>query len=141
MNAKEKIDFVNHIYGLIIEANMHRPDEEVLPEINSTTDVYYSNGMALVRQLNTKAKAQLNKNRFTQAQELLNELFQNAGSNIESFFKGMSSEPENEKILAFFRNYQSLSEAEKKAMLMDNKVLELISKAKKNLESQQRSND
>lgn len=139
MNAKEKIDFVNRIYGLIIEANMHQPDEEVLPEINPTTDVYYTNGLALVRQLNTKAKAQLNKNRFTQAQELLNELLQKAGSNLESFFRGMSSEPENEKILAFFRNYQSLSETDKKAMLMDNKVLELMSKAKKNLDSPKRN--
>lgn len=134
MNAKEKIDFVNRIYGLIIEANMHRPDEEVMPEVN-TSDLYYVNGLTLVRQLNTKAKAQLNKNRFTQAQELLNELLQKAGSNLESFFRGLSSEPENEKVLAFFRNYQSLSETDKKAMLMDNKVLELMSKAKKNLDS------
>ena len=129
MNAKEKIDFVNRIYGLIIEANMHRPDEEVMSEVNAT-DLYFANGLALVRQLNTKAKAQLNKNRYTHAQELLNELLQKAGSNLESFFRGLSSEPENEKILAFFRNYQSLSETDKKAMLMDNKVLELMSKAK-----------
>lgn len=134
MNAKEKIDFVNRIYGLIIEANMHRPDEEVLPEISATTDEYYSNGLALVRQLNTKAKAHLNKSRFSQAQNLLDELLSASGSDLESFFKDLVSEPENDKILALFKNYQSLSEEDKKAMLLDNKILEIISKAKKNLE-------
>lgn len=134
MNAKEKIDFVNRLYGLIIEANMHRSDEEVVPEINLTNDVYYSNGLALVRQLNTKAKAHLNKSRFSQAQQLLNELLSKTGDNLESFFKGLTSEPESEKILALFKNYQSLSDADKQAMLLDNKVLELISKAKKNID-------
>jgi len=135
MNAKEKIDFVNHIYGLIIEANMYRADEEVIPEINSTTDVYFSDGLAMVRQLNTKAKAFLNKNRFSQAQELLNEFLNKTGDNLEMLFKGLVSEHENEKILALFKNYQSLSEDDKKAMLLDNKILEIISKAKKDLDT------
>ncbi len=134
MNAKEKIAFVNRIYGLMIEANIHRQEEEVLLEVDSS-EMYYSNGLALVKQLNTKAKAQLNKNRFNQVQDLLDELLQKAGNNIESIFQVLSSGPENEKILAFFRNYQSLSETDKKAMLIDNKVLELMSKAKKNLDS------
>jgi hypothetical protein len=58
-NLKQKIDFVNGLYGLIIEANLKRPDEEVLSEINVDQDEYITQSQALIKRLNTKATEHL----------------------------------------------------------------------------------
>jgi hypothetical protein len=134
-NLKEKIDFVNRLYGLIIEASKNQAEEEVLAEIDIKNDSYINQSLAFIRKLNTQASAELNKSRFTQAQKTLEELITSTGDNIEAFFKGLLSEPENKEMLAFFSNYKSMSDADKKAMLLDNKILEIISKAKKKSES------
>ncbi len=82
-NLKQKIDFVNGLYGLIIEANLKRSDEEVLSEINVDQDQFLSESHALIKRLNTKATAQLNKSRLDSAKLVLEELMGKAGSNLE----------------------------------------------------------
>lgn len=134
-NLKEKIDFVNGLYGLMLEANLNRSDDEIMHGIDIKADPYLDQSLSFIRQLNTKAKAQLNKSRFNYAQQMLAELLNKTGDNLEDFLKGILSEPENKEMLAFFSNFQSLSETDKKAMLLDNKILEIISKAKNELDS------
>lgn len=134
-NLKEKVDFVNSLYGLMLEANLSRSDEEVLHGIDVKADPYLNQALTFIRQLNTKAKAQVNRSRFSNAQQMVEELISKAGNNLDAFFNGLVSEPENKEILAFFRNFQSLSDADKQAMLRDTKILEIISKAKKGLDS------
>lgn len=135
METKEKIDFVNRIYGLIIEANIYKTDDDLLAEVDVTNDQYFAKNIDHIRQLNTKASAELNRNRFAEAQMVLEELLHKAGKGIDEFLRGLVSEKENEKLIALFKNFESLSDTDKKAMILDNKILEIINKAKNNLDS------
>lgn len=125
----QKKDFVTHLYKLLIEANLHRDDAEVLAEIKLNPDSEIENSLMTIKRLKLQSKANLKKSQFNEAQVLINDFLQRAGNSINQAIEGLAGKKENEPLIAFFRKYQNVSEQDKLSMLKDNQILELIKKA------------
>src|ERR1700744_5130571 len=64
LNAKQVL---SNLYGLMMEINYHRPDEEVQAELQEKPDAQIEKHLIKIRQLKTKLKAQENSDRFQRA--------------------------------------------------------------------------
>lgn len=125
---KTYTSILNNLYEVLIEANLQTPIEDI--ELESVNDVEIVNALQFIRKLNVKAKAELNSRSYTKAKELMENFISSFENRIEEVIAKLEGEPENEAAIAYFRNYQKLSESDKSSMLMDVKMLDFISKAK-----------
>ena len=130
----QKKDFVTHLYKLLIEANLHRDNAEVLAELKMNPDNEIENSLMTIKRLKLQSKANLKRSQFSEAQILINDFLQKAGNSINQAIEGLIGKKENEPLIAFFRKYQNVSEEDKLSMLKDNQILELIKKASQTTE-------
>ena len=130
----QKKDFVTHLYKLLIEANLHRDNAEVLAELKLNPDSEIENSLMTIKRLKLQSKANLKRSQFSEAQILINDFLQKAGNSINQAIEGLVGKKENEPLIAFFRKYQNVSEEDKLSMLKDNQILELIKKASQTTE-------
>lgn len=130
----QKKDFVTHLYKLLIEANLHRDNAEVLAELKLNPDSEIENSLMTIKRLKLQSKANLKRSQFSEAQILINDFLQKAGNSINQAIEGLVDKKENEPLIAFFRKYQNVSEEDKLSILKDNQILELIKKASQTTE-------
>lgn len=130
----QKKDFITHLYKLLIEANLHRDNAEVLAELKLNPDSEIENSLMTIKRLKLQSKANLKRSQFSEAQILINNFLQKAGNSINQAIEGLVGKKENEPLIAFFRKYQNVSEEDKLSMLKDNQILELIKKASQTTE-------
>lgn len=119
----EKKQILIHFYNLLIESNIHIPDQEVLEELKQNPDPEVEESLQLIRKHKFKANIKTKKNKFNQAVEKLEKL---VSGNINELIESLKSKPENEQLVALFRKYEELSEADKAKMLEDKHLLSLL---------------
>jgi uncharacterized tellurite resistance protein B-like protein len=126
-------DILNNLYEVLIEANLR--NEQTADEAVQENDPEIAKALLLIRRMNVKAKAELNRVKYSKAKELMEEFLAGIGNNIDEVLSKLKQQPENEPIIAFWRNYQNMTESDKASMLLDQKMLEFIGKAKDILKS------
>lgn len=121
-------------YNLLIESNIHMPDQEVLEYLRQNPDPKVEEGLQLIRKYKFNAKMQAKKYKFNQAMEKLEKLL---SGNIDKLINTLQKKPENEQLVALFRKYEDLSDTDKSKMLEDKHLLSLL----KDLDSDNINND
>jgi hypothetical protein len=126
---KEKYILLDNLFNLFLESKYEKEDESYLKEEGIEISKIVRNNMMLFRQLNTQSKADLNKARHNRVKEFLSKLKNGIASNVEEY-KNIADEifakPKFSEYQAMFRNFSDITEADKKSILMDSKLLDLL---------------
>lgn len=113
---------LNNLYGLMLEINYNREEEEILSELVETQDLQINNHLIKIKQLTAKLKAESSKVRYQRALEQLAK-FKEKG--IDSFKKLFSAE-EQLTLVPMFNKFTELSKSDEEAILEDQEMLFLL---------------
>jgi len=128
-------DIINRLYELMIEANLKKPDEEMLLEIDSTNDSDVEKYLSKIKFYRTSSKSIINRNRFLSAKRELMKLITEYKGKLSDLFSG----EEYDLLLRFHRNYKESTEKDEQSMMENKKLLDLLKKLKNDLnEGQER---
>jgi len=130
LNAKQVL---SNLYGLMMEMNYHRNDEEVLAELEQTPDTQIENHLLKIRQITAKLKAQQNKYRFEKAIEQIRVLKEKG---IEEL-KRLINPIEQEQLIPLFRKFEELTSEDEAAILEDQELLHLLEILKNKIDDNQ----
>ena len=119
-NSKQ---ILNNLYGLMLEINYHREDEEILLELEQKPDLQINNHLVKIRQLTAKLKAEATKARYADALDQLKKLKEQG---IEEF-KKMFSINEQVNLIPMFNKFTELSKKDEEAILEDQEMLQFMS--------------
>lgn len=135
MNYSEIIKRLNE---LIEEAIIKLPDEEVLEDVRQNPNPDFQKHLTYIRKLNTKAKANLQKQVSAKAKEILDNLINEIGKN--EWLKELLSQPKYQKLAPqLFSKFEGITEEDKESMLTDRKFMELVRELKKDMENEENS--
>ncbi|MFC1223408.1 hypothetical protein ACFE6N_06335 [Pedobacter sp. BG31] len=119
-NSKQ---ILNNLYGLMLEINYHREDQEILLELEQKPDLQINNHLVKIRQLTAKLKAEATKARYADALDQLKKLKEQG---IEEF-KKMFSINEQANLIPMFNKFTELSKKDEEAILEDQEMLQFMS--------------
>lgn len=131
MTSKNTKQILSDLYGLMMEINYHRSDEDVLSELQERPDQQLDKHLIQIKRLKAKLKASANENKFNKVLEYLEKL-KNKG--LEEIKKSLSPE-EQGKLVPLFRKFDNLTEKDKKDILEDSEFLQYIELLKDKLDS------
>ncbi len=126
---KEKYVLLDNLFNFFLESKYEKEDESYLKEEGIEISKIVQNNTMLFRQLKTQSKAELNKAKHNRVTEFLSKLKDGITSNIEEY-KNIADEifakPKFSEYQTMFRNFSDITEADKKSILMDSKLLDLL---------------
>lgn len=130
LKNSEKYILLNNLFNLYIEARYNIEDEEFLRAEGIDIEAIVKKNMMLYRQLNTIAKSELNDTKYNRVKEFLFEFKTGIANGIE-VYQRMADEifakPKFVELQPMFRNLTEITEKDKKSILIDSKLLELLS--------------
>lgn len=125
----EKYILLDNLFNLFLDMKYEKEDEELLKEENVDINQIVQKNIMLFRQLRTQAKAELNQAKHNRVLAFLSKLKSGLEANIEEY-KIMADEifakPKFAELSPMFRNLNDVSEQDKKSILMDSKLLDLL---------------
>lgn len=127
LNAKQ---ILSNLYGLMMEINYHRQDEDVITELNSNPDPQIEKHLLRIKQLTTRLKAEANKALFQRAFEQIKVLKQRGLEELKNLVKPQ----DQEKLIPLFRKFEELTEEDEAAILEDQELLHLLEILKERLD-------
>jgi len=119
-NSKQ---ILNNLYGLMLEINYNREDEEIILELEQKPDLQINSHLAKIKQLTAKLKAEAMKARYADALNLLKKLKEQG---IDEF-KKMFSTNEQANLVPMFNKFSELSKKDEEAILEDQEMLQFMS--------------
>ncbi len=123
----KNVEIINRLNALIEEGIINYPEEELRKEMQGTTDPDFERNLKFIRRLNTNAKARLQKGVWETAKEELDKFIRETGSELLTKLLG---QPEYRELGLFFSKYENINEEDKKLILTEGMMLELIKKIK-----------
>jgi hypothetical protein len=130
---------IDELYDVFLEGKCEPEDDLCIKESGIDFDSIVSRNVMLFRQLKTQTKAELNQAKFDRVLNFLKELQDGMKSQAEEYLKmaeTIFSQPKAAELLPKYRNLTNISEQDKKTMLLDAKLLELLSEIEKEYNSQ-----
>ncbi len=121
MSAKTK-EILNNLYGLMMEINFHKADDDVLADLQQHGDQQIDKHLIKVKQLSAKLKAEENKLRFQKAIEQITLLKKKGIDEL----KKLLAPHEQVQLVPLFRKLEELTEEDKSAILEDQELLHLM---------------
>lgn len=119
LNAKQ---ILSNLYGLMMEINYHRLDDEVLEELELKQDAQLDKHLIKIKQITARLRAQNNKDRFQKAIEQIAILREKGLDEL----KRILSPQDQTKLIPLFSKFEELTEADEKSILDDQELLHLI---------------
>ena len=113
---------LSNLYGLMMELNLYRPDEDVLKELQINPDPQIEKHLVKIKQLNAKLKAQANVSRFQKVKEQVKALKE---LGLEEFKKLIQPHEETQLILLFGK-FEEITEEDEASILEDQELLRLM---------------
>jgi uncharacterized protein (DUF305 family) len=132
MNKFENIEqyiLLDNLFNIYIDAKYDDDDEALLKEEKFDVNQVVQKNIMLFRQLRTKAKAELNQAKHNRVKEFLSKIKSGIESNIEEYKKiadEIFSKPKFAELQPMFRNLNEVTEQDKKSILLDSKLLDLL---------------
>lgn len=121
---------LDNLFNLFMDSKYDQEDENYLREEKiNVDDIVYRNVM-LFRQLRTQSKSELNQEKHNRVLAFLTKLKSGIESNIEEYKKmadEIFSKPKFAELNPMFRNLNEVTEQDKKSILIDSKLLDLLS--------------
>ncbi|WP_181309025.1 hypothetical protein [Rufibacter sp. XAAS-G3-1] len=127
-NPKESL---NNLYGLMMEINYHRPEEDVLGELQDHTDPFVEKHLKLVKQLSARFRAAANKKRYNDALDQLKSLKEKGFEEL----KKLLSFQDQVELQPLFRKFEGLTPEDEASILEDQEVLKLMEILKSRLDN------
>lgn len=115
-----------NLHKISIEANLQKSQEEVLEILDENPNSNFDKYLQMTKQYKTKARAKLNKSRYTRAKDEVVKLIDKTGSKIKELF----TDEEYTEIVQFYNNHKNTSERDKESLLSNKKLLEILEKLK-----------
>jgi hypothetical protein len=127
-NIEQSI-LLDNLFNLYIDSKYNDDDEAILKEENIDIDQIVQKNIMLFRQLRTQAKSELNQAKHNRVKEFLLKLKSGIESNVDEY-KRMADEifskPKFAELQPMFRNLSDVTEQDKKSILLDSKLLDLL---------------
>lgn len=123
---KSNAEILNHFYGLLLEMNFNRPDEDVFVDKDYREDPFISKHLQRIKLQSAKYKIHLNKNRYT---AILEEIRRLKDIGIEELKKIVNPQ-EAAQLQPLFRRFDELSKRDEASIAEDQELLQLISAIK-----------
>lgn len=131
MNSKNAKQILSDLYGLMMEINYHRSDQEVLNELQKNPDSTLDKYLVQIKQMKAKLRALENESRFQKAMEYLKTL---KSKGIDEIKRSLSLEDQT-TLIPLFRKFENLTEKDEKEILEDSELLHCIEMLKDKLDS------
>ena len=122
MGTQSTKQILSDLYGLMMEINFHREDDQVLRELQEGPDSQIERHLVRIKQFSAKMKAEANRMRFAKAKEKLALLKQRG---IEEIQKLITPE-ERAQLAPLFRKFEELTKEDEDAIMEDQELLKLI---------------
>lgn len=116
VNARQVL---SNLYGLMMEINHHRIDEEVLSELSTKPDSQIDLHLIKIKQLNAKMRAANNKKLHQQAIEQI-AFFKQKG--LEEL-KRLLRPQEQTELMPLFRKFEELTAEDEASIFEDRELL------------------
>jgi hypothetical protein len=126
---KEKYILLDNLFNLYLDSKYDKEDEDLLKKEKIDIDAIVQENIMLFRQLRTKAKAEMNEAKHIRVKKFLAKIKAGIASGIEEYQKiadEIFSKSKFAELQPMFRNLKEVSEQDKKAMLMDSKLLDML---------------
>jgi hypothetical protein len=130
MNSPDKYRLLDDLFNLFLNTNLQPGDDELFGEWEIEIDSILKKNMALFRQLKTETKAELYRAKHERVMAFLAKLKQGIESNQEKYLKiadSILAKPQFTELQPQFRNRTNLSDKDKAAIVVDTKLLDLLS--------------
>ena len=122
MGTQSTKQILSDLYGLMMEINYHREDEEVLKDLEENPDIQIEKHLIRIKQLSAKMKAQANRIRFIKAKEQLALLREKGLEEIQRLI----SPQERAQFAPLFRKFKELTKEDEEAIMEDQQLLKLL---------------
>lgn len=119
LNAKQVL---SNLYGLMMEINYHRTDEEVLAELRENADSHLDGHLLKIKQITAKLKGQENKYRFQKAIDEIKKLKEKGFDELKKLIRPQ----EQAQLIPLFRKFEELTTEDEVSILEDQELLQLI---------------
>lgn len=122
MNSKNTKQILSDLYGLMMEINYHRADEDVLQELEENPDPQLDKHLIKIKQMKAKLNAISNENKFQKIIDYVKAL-KNKG--LDEIKNTLSLE-EQSVLIPLFRKFDNLTEEDEKEILEDSELLHYL---------------
>ena len=139
---REKYVLLDNLFNLYLDSKYDKEDEGLLKEEKVDIEAIVQKNIMLFRQLRTKAKAEINEAKHIRVKKFLSKLKDGIASGVEECQKiadEIFAKSKVAELQPMFRNLKEVSEQDKKAMLMDSKLLDILGEIEE--EHNKESND
>ena len=130
LSAKQ---ILSNLYGLMMEMNYHRPEEEVAVELQLNPNRQHEKHLLRIRQITAKLKSQQNQSKFEQAIHFLKELKEKGEEELRKLI-GSQNEAQ---LIPLFRKFEEITKEDQAAILEDQEFLHFIEVMKNKLDENQ----
>jgi hypothetical protein len=130
LENKEKYILLDNLFNLYLDMKSDAEDDVLLKEGKIDIDAIVQKNMMLFRQFRTQAKAELNQAKHNRVREFLSKLKSGLATNVEEYKRiadEIFAKPKFARLQPMFRNLNEVSEQDKKSILIDSKLLDLLS--------------
>lgn len=131
MNSRNAKQILSDLYGLMMEINYHRSDQEVLKELQENPDPTLDKYLIQIKQMKARLRALENESRFQKAIEYFKSL---KSKGIDEIKKSLSLEDQT-TLIPLFRKFENLTTEDEKDILEDSELLKYIEILKDKLDS------
>jgi hypothetical protein len=122
MGTRNTKQILSDLYGLMMEINFHREDEDVLKELEANPDPQIEKHLLRIRQINAKVRAEANRTRFAWAKEQLALLREKGIEEIERLIT-----PEERLQLApLFSKFEEMTKEDEENIMEDQELLKML---------------
>lgn len=122
METQNTKQILSNLYGLMMEINFHREDEEVWRELQENPDPQIEKHLLRIKQIMAKMKAEANRIRFVKAKEQLALLKQKGIEEIQRLINPQ----ERAQYAPLFRKFEELTKEDEDDIMEDQELLKLL---------------
>jgi hypothetical protein len=122
METQNTKQILSDLYGLMMEINFHREDDEVFIELQKNPDPQIEKHIVRIKQITAKIKAEANRIRFVRAKEHLALLKQKGIEEIQRLI----TPQERVKYAPLFRKFEELTKEDEDSIMEDQELLTLL---------------
>jgi hypothetical protein len=122
MGTQNTKQILSDLYGLMMEINYHREDEEVLKELLENPDPQIERHLNKIKQINAKVRAEANRIRFLKAKEQIALLREKGIEAIQNFI----TPQERLQLAPLFSKFEEMTSEDENDILEDQELLKML---------------
>jgi len=122
MGTQNTKQILSDLYGLMMEINFHREDEEVLKELIENPDLQIEGHLLRVKQIKAKVRAEIIRLRFEKAKEQLLLLKEKGIEELQRLI----SPQERIQYAPLFSKFEEMTKDDEENIMEDQELLKML---------------